>query len=67
MELIRKTELIAQEEKISFQPVNNYFFRNDATIPESPLITTQRQFDSLFWAAAFMGKDCEPSKVDLSK
>ena len=53
--------------KVKFELVNNYFFRNDAKIPVSPLITSQTQFDSLFGAAAFMGKDGEPTKVDFSK
>jgi len=52
---------------ISFTEVRNYFFRNDASIPKSPLISTQKQFDSMFGAAAYMGKDGEPTKLDFDK
>lgn len=67
MELVNKTEPVMQGERIKFQPVNNYFFHPDAIIPTEPLITTKSQFDSLFGAAPFMGKDGEPTKVDFSR
>lgn len=51
---------------VAFQTVNNYFYRNDAT-RRPQKITTQQQFDSLFGAAAFMGKDGEPTRIDFSK
>jgi len=63
---IDKTSVM-QGEKIKFELVKNYFFRNDAEIPTSPLVTSQEQFDSLFGAAAFMGKDGMPTKVDFDK
>lgn len=53
-------------EDIAFQTVNNYFYRNDATQKPNK-IESQAQFDSLFGAAAFMGKDGEPTKVDFDK
>ncbi len=54
-------------EDVPFEVVKNYFFRNDDEIPASPLITTQEQFDSLFGAAAFMGKDGQPTHVDFDR
>ena len=54
-------------EDVPYEVVKNYFFRNDAEIPASPLITTQEQFDSLFGAAAFMGKDGQPTHVDFDR
>ena len=52
---------------INFTIANNYFFRSDATIPESPKITTQEQFDSLFGAAAVMGEGGQPTEIDFTK
>ncbi len=52
---------------IPFTEAHNYFFRNDATIPESPMITTEEQFDSLFGMAAFMGPNGTPTKIDFKK
>lgn len=51
---------------IAFQTVNNYFYRNDAT-QRPQKIESQEQFDSLFGAAAFMGKDGQPTKVDFNR
>lgn len=47
--------------------VRNYFHNNDASLPESPMITTQKDFDSHFSAAAYMGKDGEPTKINFRK
>lgn len=52
---------------VSYEVVKNYYFRNDASVPSSPKITSQEQFDSLFGAAAFMGKDGRPTSVDFDK
>ena len=52
---------------VSYEVVKNYFFRNDASVPSSPKITSQEQFDSLFGAAAFMGKDGRPTTVDFDR
>ncbi len=53
--------------EVPFTEVKNYFFRNDATIPSSPKIDSQQQFESLFGAAAFMGKGGEPTEIDFEK
>ena len=52
---------------IPFEEVKNYFFRNNAEIPESPLIDSSEQFESLFGAAAFMGKGGQPTSIDFNK
>ena len=52
---------------IPFEEVKNYFFRNDAEIPESPIIDSAEQFEELFGAAAFMGKDGQPTPVDFDR
>lgn len=54
-------------ENVPYEVVRNYFFRNDASAPDSPLITTQEQFESLFGAAAFMGKDGQPTHIDFDR
>lgn len=54
----------SSSQDIAFQPVNNYFYRNDAT-QKPTKIESQAQFDNLFGAAAFMGKDGKPTEVDF--
>ena len=56
-----------QVSDIPFEEVKNYFFRNDADIPESPLIDSSEQFEELFGAAAFMGKNGQPTPVDFDR
>ena len=57
----------SQASDIPFEEVRNYFLRNDAVIPSSPMIDSSEQFESLFGAAAFMGKDGQPTPVDFGK
>jgi len=52
---------------IPYAEAHHYFFRNDATIPESPVITTQEQFDSLFGMATTMGEGGKPTAIDFTK
>lgn len=54
-------------EEIPFVEMKNYFFRNDANIPEDIRIDSREEFDSLFGAAAFMGQGGEPTPVDFSR
>jgi hypothetical protein len=56
-----------QASDIPFEEVKNYFFLNDAEIPENPVIDSAEQFDALFGAAAFMGKDGQVTPVDFGK
>ena len=57
----------SQATSIPYEEVKNYFFRNDASIPENPKIDSAEQFGALFGAAAFMGKRREPTPVDFDK
>ncbi len=57
----------SSSENVPYEVVKNYFFRNDANIPVSPMVTTQEQFDGLFGAAAFMGKNGQPTHVDFGR
>ncbi len=52
---------------VKFKEANHYFFRNDATVPTNPLVTTQEEFDKLYGMAAVMGKDGLPTTIDFSK
>lgn len=52
---------------IPYKEARNYFFRNDVTIPTNPVCTTQEEFGKLYGAAAFMGKDGMPTRIDFSK
>ena len=56
-----------QVSDIPFEEVKNYFFRNNAEIPESPIIDSSEQFGELFGAAAFMGKNGQPTPVDFDR
>lgn len=56
-----------QAAAIPFEEVKNYFFRNDAAIPENPLIDSSEQFERLFGAAAFMGRNGQPTPVDFDR
>ena len=56
-----------QTSAIPFEEVKNYFFRNNAVIPGSPLIDSSEQFQELFGAAAFMGKDGLPTSIDFDQ
>ncbi len=53
-------------EEVPFEEMKNYFFRNDAKIPEDVRIDSKEMFESLFGTAAFMGKGGEPTPVDFS-
>ena len=57
----------SQARSIPYEEVKNYFFRNDASIPENPKIDSAEQFGALFGAAAFMGKGGKPTPVDFDK
>ena len=52
---------------IPYKEAHNYFFRNDSSIPSDPVCSTQADFDKLYGAAAFMGKDGQPTQIDFSR
>lgn len=55
------------ETDVRFAEVHNYFHKNNAPMPQTPLITTQKEFDSLFGVAAYMGKNGQPTKLNFKK
>lgn len=56
-----------QSPAIPFDEVKNYFFRNDAAVPDNPVINSSEKFGELFGTAAFMGKDGQPTTIDFDK
>ena len=54
-------------EDVAFEVAKNYFFKNDQTIPTSPKITTEEEFNNLFGMATTMGEDGKPTEIDFSK
>lgn len=53
-------------EKVPYTLAKNYFLRNDAQITTKK-ITSQKDFDRHFGAAAVMGKDGAPTKIDFTR
>jgi len=56
---------VACGSSIKYKVAEHYFFRNDAVVPENPIITTQAELDSLFGMAPVMGG--LPTSIDFSK
>ena len=65
-------------EEVAFEVAKNYFFKNDQTIPASPKITTEEEFNRLFGMATTMGErlrvgdgtsgmDGKPTEIDFTK
>jgi len=52
---------------VKYKVARNYFFNNDAIVPSNPMVTSQKDFDKLYGAAAVMGKDGAPTAIDFSK
>jgi len=52
---------------IPYIEADNYFFRNDATIPSNPKINTKEEFDALFGMARVMGDDGIPTPIDFNR
>ena len=65
---VAMTSCSVSKDAVSFNEVKNYFYRNDAPRGEQLLkLTTQVEFDRYFGAAAFMGKDGQPTLIDFKK
>ena len=54
-------------EEVAFEVAKNYFFKNGQTVPASPKITTEEEFNKLFGMATTMGKDGKPTEIDFAK
>ncbi|MBP9985596.1 MAG: hypothetical protein KBF13_10765 [Prevotella sp.] len=62
------TSCAVSKETVNYKEVKNYFYRNDAPKGEQLLkLTTQVEFDRYFGAAAFMGKNGQPTQIDFKK
>ncbi len=57
----------AESTEIAFEVAQNYFFRNDQEIPETPKITTAEEFETYFGMAATMSPDGKPTAIDFDK
>lgn len=57
----------ADNNVVSYTVLHNYFHNNDAPMPSSPLITTQKEFDEQFGMAAYMGKGGQPTPINFRK
>jgi len=67
MAILAAAVLAGCKGSIDYREAKNYFFRNDAEIPASPLVETQAEFDSLFGMATTMGPDGKPTAIDFDK
>ena len=52
---------------VPFTVAKNYFFKNNADIPASPMITSEEAFNNLFGMATTMGEDGKPTEIDFAK
>lgn len=50
---------------VEFEMARNYYFNSDAMVPANPIVTTRKQFERLYGAAAVMGKDGNPTTIDF--
>ena len=65
---VAMTSCAVSKETVNYKEVKNYFYSNDAPKGEQLLkLTTQVEFDRYFGAAAFMGKNGQPTLIDFKK
>lgn len=57
----------AGNSNIKYLEAQRYFFNNNASVPSSPITTTQEEFDKLYGAATVMGRNGRPTTIDFSK
>jgi heat shock protein HslJ len=64
-----KHKKILNEINIPFQIINGYFVKNTFTDDHFPQakISTQKEFDEIFGAAAFMGKNGMPTSINFKQ
>jgi len=60
-------EDVPQLGKIEYQSIKNYFVKNTVKKGQKRKIENQKEFDTLFGAAAIMGKDGKPTAIDFKK
>jgi len=59
--------LLSCGSEIAYREARNYFFRNDAAVPQNPVVNSQAEMDSLFGCATTMGPDGKPTAIDFEK
>ena len=64
---IELKEDVPQLGKIEYQSIKNYFVKNTIKKGQKRKIENQKKFDTLFGAAAIMGKDGKPTAIDFKK
>lgn len=65
-ESVIKSEINDDSKEIPFSIAEHYFVKNNYDKTGVLKITTQEEFDEIFGAAAVMGKDGLPTKIDFS-
>lgn len=65
-ESVIKSEINDDSKEIPFSIAEHYFVKNNYDKTGVLKITTQEEFDEIFRAAAVMGKDGLPTKIDFS-
>ena len=55
-----------QGAEVPYTEMQHYFFKNGAVIPEEAKISDQAAFENLFGAAAVMGENGLPTRVDFA-
>lgn len=58
---------VPQLGSIEYQIINNYFVKSTVKKGQKRKIENQKEFDTLFGAAAIMGKDGKPTAIDFKK
>lgn len=53
--------------EVRYTVLHNYFHNNNAALPATPLIASQKEFDEQFGMGAYMGKGGQPTPVNFKK
>ena len=65
---VAMTSCAVSKETVNYKEVKNYVYLNDGPRGARWLyLTTQVEFDRYFGAAAFMGKNGQPTQIDFKK
>lgn len=62
-----QTTVASKQADIPFTLAERYFFKNNVGQLESPVITTEKEFRSLFGTAPVMGESGKPTAIDFAK
>lgn len=62
-----QTEVASKQADIPFTLAERYFFKNNVKPLESPVITTDEEFEAFFGTAPVMGENGMPTVIDFAK